>query len=348
MARDAAEAGSSLKRRSPGVQARASEGNVVTTKETNVMSKNSTAAAQIVPFRFETREVRTLLIDDQPWFCAADVCAVLGYANSRKAVADSCREAGVTASDISSGGQKRRVTFISEGNLYRLIIKSRKDEAQRFESWVCDEVLPAIRKHGRYEDASGRMGTLVGDVIGSTGEIVLDRVIDQKGYRIDPALQRSFKHTMKSRLRTRFNVQKTSLIPADQLADACNFIAAYALEGEFLPKKEEPAKQLDIHFPVSRWLKDCPAFAKAQELQAPGKLLISPRMLYGMDFLSPTLRLLNDLARAGYNVEACKLEAMAARDLVQRLSSDLYEIQRLCGVSLQQGIRFQVAKDVAA
>lgn len=77
---------------------------------------------------------------------------------------------------------------------------------------------------------------LVGAVIGSSGLIVLDRVIDQKAGAIEKSLRRSFKHTIKSRLRGRFNVQRAELIPAENLADACNFVAAYALEGEWLGK----------------------------------------------------------------------------------------------------------------
>lgn len=81
--------------------------------------------------------------------------------------------------------------------------------------------------------------TLMGTVIGSDGEHVLDQVIDQKASALPPALRRSFKHTMKSRLRTRFSVQKTALIPAEELANACNFVAAYVFEGEFLPKRDQ-------------------------------------------------------------------------------------------------------------
>ncbi|MBI6711610.1 MULTISPECIES: Rha family transcriptional regulator [Pseudomonas syringae group] len=81
------------------------------------------------------------------------------------------------------------------------------------------------------------VGDLVGSVIGTSGEHVLDRVIDQKASPVAKGLQRSFRHTMKSRLRSRFNVQRTALIPAECMADACNFVAAYVLEGEFLPKE---------------------------------------------------------------------------------------------------------------
>ncbi|WP_244535514.1 BRO-N domain-containing protein [Pseudomonas aeruginosa] len=99
--------------------------------------------------------------DGQPWFCATDVCAVLGYSNPSKTIGDHCRASGLTKRYATSEIAKRdpssrardsqEMTFINEGNLYRLIIKSRKEEAKRFESWVCDEVLPALRKTGGYQ-----------------------------------------------------------------------------------------------------------------------------------------------------------------------------------------------------
>ncbi len=248
MAGNEAEAGSSLKMKKPQrlIHAGASESNVETNEVNNVMSKNSTAASNVIPFDFGKKQVRAMLIDDQPWFCAADVCAVLEYANSRQAIQKNCREKGVSIRDTPTNGGMQAMTFIDEGNLYRLIIKSRKDEAQRFESWVCDEVLPAIRKHGRYIDENGKMDSLVGAVIGTSGVLVLDRVIEQKASPIPQEQRRSFKHTMKSRLRNRFNVQRTDLIPAEQLADACNFIAAYAIEGEWLPKEEQKKGALTL------------------------------------------------------------------------------------------------------
>lgn len=112
-------------------------------------------AAQLMPvpilFEFEELPVRVINDDGEKWFCAKDICTALGYTNTSKAITDHCREAGVTIRYTSSGGQRRELAFINEGNLYRLIIKSRKEEAKRFESWVCDEVLPALRKTGSYQ-----------------------------------------------------------------------------------------------------------------------------------------------------------------------------------------------------
>ena len=241
MARIAEKAGDILKRRNPGLQARVS-GNEINFQEENVMSNNSTAASNVIPFSFESIEVRAFSDEaGEPWFCAADVCSALGYANTSKAISDNCRVAGVTSSYIRSGGQGRSVKFINEGNLYRLIIKSRKEEALRFEAWVCDEVLPSIRKHGRYEDATGQMGTLIGETIGTNGFNMLGALIKGKVVSLPPAHHRKATAKIWSQTHAAFGVRSAADIPASQLDAARNFVAAYVLEGEWLGRATAPA-----------------------------------------------------------------------------------------------------------
>ena len=95
-------------------------------------------------------EVRVEVIKGEPWFCASDICEILDYTNNRKAISDHCREKGVTKRYTLTNGGKQEAVFINEGNLYRLILKSHMPAAEKFESWVCDEVLPSIRKYGYY------------------------------------------------------------------------------------------------------------------------------------------------------------------------------------------------------
>lgn len=96
----------------------------------------------------EFGQVRTLIIDGKPYFCGNDVAKALGYSNPRKAISDHCK--GVTKRDTLTNGGLQSVSFIPEGDIYRLIIKSKLPNAQKFESWVMDEVLPTIRKHDVY------------------------------------------------------------------------------------------------------------------------------------------------------------------------------------------------------
>lgn len=207
------------------------------------MSKNSTAASNVIPFKFETREVRTMLVDDQPWFVAADVAASLQYgvpsAMTRHLDDD---EKGVSIVHTLGGDQEMLV--INESGLYSAILRSRKAEAKRFKKWVTAEVLPAIRKHGRYEDSAGQMGSLVFEAIGVSELTAIKGVIQDKAKAVPKEKRRSFIQTMHRRLHTRFNVQRTELIHHKDFADACNFVAAYSLEGEWLPK-EEKREQFD-------------------------------------------------------------------------------------------------------
>lgn len=99
----------------------------------------------------EFGQVRMIEENGQIWFCGADVANALEYKNSRKAIADHCKEGGVRkrATPTTSGIQS--ITFINEPNLYRLIIHSKLPSAERFKKWMFEEVLPAIRKTGKYE-----------------------------------------------------------------------------------------------------------------------------------------------------------------------------------------------------
>jgi len=104
----------------------------------------------VIPFDFQSRQVRVLQIESEPWFVANDVCQALELANPRKAVADlDDDEKGVTSSDTLGGRQI--LNIINESGLYSLIFKSRKAAAKKFKRWVTHEVLPAIRKTGGYQ-----------------------------------------------------------------------------------------------------------------------------------------------------------------------------------------------------
>lgn len=96
----------------------------------------------------EFGNVRTLQIDGKPYFVASDVAKALGYSNPRKAVADHCK--GVTKRDTPTFSGIQSMSYINEGDLYRLIMRSKLPNAEKFEKWVVEDVLPSIRKHGMY------------------------------------------------------------------------------------------------------------------------------------------------------------------------------------------------------
>ncbi|MEI5761759.1 phage antirepressor KilAC domain-containing protein [Staphylococcus aureus] len=96
-------------------------------------------------------DLEILTIEGKQWFPATEVAMTLGYSNHRDAISRHVKRRGVVNHDvIDSLGRKQNKKFIDEGNLYRLISRSKLPQAEQFEEWVFDEVLPAIRKHGIY------------------------------------------------------------------------------------------------------------------------------------------------------------------------------------------------------
>lgn len=104
----------------------------------------------IVQFSFESSSIRTLGDAISPLFVAADVAAILGYGSTKDATRILDDDEKQTVS-IDTNGGKQSMTAVTESGLYAMILKSRRPEAKRFRKWVTSEVLPAIRKTGRYE-----------------------------------------------------------------------------------------------------------------------------------------------------------------------------------------------------
>lgn len=108
-------------------------------------------------FNFESNEVRTLLINNEPWFVGKDVATVLGYADTKKAIKAHVDEEDKimggqngTPSITDSLGREQFPTYVNESGLYSLIMGSKLPSAKKFKRWVTSEVLPTLRKTGQY------------------------------------------------------------------------------------------------------------------------------------------------------------------------------------------------------
>ena len=98
----------------------------------------------------EFGEIRTMTIDDEPWFVGKDVTSILGYANSSKAIFDHVDSDDKLNNETLSSLGQRGGWLINESGLYSLILSSKLPSAKKFKHWVTSEVLPTIRKHGAY------------------------------------------------------------------------------------------------------------------------------------------------------------------------------------------------------
>jgi prophage antirepressor-like protein len=99
-------------------------------------------------YSWEFGSLDILMINDRPYFPATECAVALGYRNPHKAIRDHCKGVNKTFRPTAGGTQKK--SYIPEGDLYRLIIRSNLPAAERFEKWVFDEVLPTIRRRGVY------------------------------------------------------------------------------------------------------------------------------------------------------------------------------------------------------
>ncbi len=101
----------------------------------------------------EFGEIRTVVIDGEPWFVGKDVAAALGYEKERNAIQKYVDKEDALKQGVLTGGGKQDMTVINESGLYSLIFGSKMESAKRFKKWVTSEVLPSIRKTGQYGQA---------------------------------------------------------------------------------------------------------------------------------------------------------------------------------------------------
>ena len=128
----------------------------------------------------EFGDIRTIEIDGKPYFVGTDVAKALGYSETAKAIRTHCK--GVSEMDIPTNGGVQTMKMITEGDIYRLVIKSQLPQAEKFESWVFDNVLPSIRKNGGYIANQEQMTP---EQVVANALIVAQNIISQKDRKIE-------------------------------------------------------------------------------------------------------------------------------------------------------------------
>ena len=103
-------------------------------------------------FNFESHEVRSLLLNNEPWFVGKDVAEALGYSKARNAIATHIDSEDKKDAPIQGTlGGVQEMTVINDSGLYSLVLSSKLPSAKKFKRWVTSEVLPALRKTGQYQ-----------------------------------------------------------------------------------------------------------------------------------------------------------------------------------------------------
>ena len=179
----------------------------------------------IVQFSFESSSIRTLGDAISPLFVAADVAAILGYGSTKDATRILDDDEKQTVS-IDTNGGKQSMTAVTESGLYAMIFKSKRPEAKRFRKWVTSEVLPAIRKTGRYEAQ---------ETITPAEQRAIQREVAIRAHKTS-----SNYRTIYRAIKVRYQIARYDQLPRTQLEDCLDFIREVELDVPEVPHTTRP------------------------------------------------------------------------------------------------------------
>ena len=219
-------------------------------------------------FTFETNSIRTLIFNNDPWFIAVDVCKALDIKNVTQALGNLDEDERAMFNiglDQKSTFDHRvsEINIISESGMYTLILRCREavkkgSVPHRFRKWVTAEVLPAIRKTGKYE----QLKTTVDDRTGLRDAVNL--IVGKKGLSYSDAYNLVHQY---------MNVKSIEDIPQDKLSMAVAYCHRIVLEGELII--EPPKKEITVSIPgAGRWLVIANCVGETRIVDASGHAMI--------------------------------------------------------------------------
>ena len=177
-------------------------------------------------FSFENAQLRTLGTADAPLFVAIDVAKALGYSQPAKSVNDRVDPEDLIKSEIETKGGRQTVNCVNESGLYALIFGSKLESAKRFKRWVTSEVLPAIRKTGRYEAQ---------ETITPAEQRAIQREVAIRAHKTA-----SNYRTIYRAIKARYQIARYDQLPRTQLEDCLDFIREVELDVPEVPHTAHP------------------------------------------------------------------------------------------------------------
>jgi len=177
-------------------------------------------------FSFENIQVRTLGTSEFPLFVANDIAKALGYQNLVRTVNDRVDPEDLFKSEIETNGGRQLVNCVNESGLYALIFGSKLESAKRFKRWVTSEVLPAIRKTGRYEAQ---------ETITPPEQPAIQREVAIRAHKTA-----SNYRTIYRAIKARYQIARYDQLPRTQLEDCLDFIREVELDVPEVPHTAHP------------------------------------------------------------------------------------------------------------
>ena len=185
---------------------------------------------QLSTFNFESKSIRTLAINNEPWFVAKDLCDTLKISNVSDALLklDDDEKTTIGLTDSQAGNGAQSLSLVSESGMYTLILRCRDavkkgSVPHRFRKWVTAEVLPVIRKTGKYESK-----TTVDDRTGLRNAV--NMLVSKKGLIYSEAYHL---------IHQRFNVESIEDLTLEQLPQAVEYVHRIVLEGELITEQKK-------------------------------------------------------------------------------------------------------------
>ena len=186
-------------------------------------------------FQFQTNQsVRVEFVNNEPYFCLKDVAEILEIKDT-KSKNFNLQSKGVEKIPHLTNGGKQELTFINEPNLYRVIFRSNKPEAVKFQDWIFEEVIPQIRKTGSYSGSLKPDFHLTAQTTPDERKPLRDAVF---AFAAQYGLAYSTAYKM---VHQRFNVEAIEAIPAEQTPLAVEYVHRLTLNGEVLDAPDTSA-----------------------------------------------------------------------------------------------------------
>ena len=222
-------------------------------------------------FTFEGSSLSILGDVLNPLFIVQQICTVLGFSNSRKAVADHCDPEDVCKVEMQTNGGRQLVNCVNESGLYALIFGSKLPKAKQFKRWVTNEVLPAIRKAGRYEVPTG-------DTITNAQQVAIQQAVARRAKKTAVYYQ-----TIYRAIKARYQIPRYTELKQSQFEDCLRFIETVDLSVPEVPASEPAETERQRYVVDADFLKILQTFCYYQRYLFRKPLMQAMRVMQALD-----------------------------------------------------------------
>lgn len=222
-------------------------------------------------FTFESTSLTILGTVLNPLFVAQQICNVLGFTNPWKAIKDHVDPEDVCKVEVQTNGGKQLVNCVNESGLYALIFGSKLPKAKQFKRWVTNEVLPAIRRAGRYEVPTG-------DTITNAQQVAIQQAVARRAKKTAVYYQ-----TIYRAIKARYQIPRYTELKQSQFEDCLRFIEVVDLSVPEVPASEPTKTERQRYVVYADFLKTLQVFCYYQRYLFRKPLMQAMRVMLALD-----------------------------------------------------------------